>query len=368
MKKLTEQIESLLSEGYKSGLGIMDLCRKFSLDKATIRNSLKKNSPEYLVNGRKRSDPKKVERVYQDVKELWDKGLGLSEIAEVVHKPTSRVSKMLYRLYGREKIIAEKRFIYTKKGRKWNVNEYYFEKIDTEDKAYLLGLLYADGCLSTKHSDVQLYVTENDIELIEMFNRYTEYDKPIETIDRPEIKGFDTEKKYYRKLMCGTKVTSTRFRFFCEKQGLSTKKSLILKFPTEEQVPVELQRHFIRGYFDGDGCITSIESDKYRAEANIASSKEFCESVKRVIEDKISVNCVVHRNKAGMHYMRIQGRYNIMKLSNWLYKNAELYLTRKRERFIEWGNSNVNYGHYGNNKKGSSCRSQGSDRIKIDFL
>lgn len=38
-------------------------------------------------------------------------------------------------------------------------------------------------------------------------------------------------------------------------KGCGINKSLILKFPDETQVPQNLISHFIRGYFDGDGCV-----------------------------------------------------------------------------------------------------------------
>ena len=55
-------------------------------------------------------------------------------------------------------------------GPKYNFNEDYFEKIDTEDKAYFLGFIVADGCISSKFNRISIIQKETDI--LYEFKRY----------------------------------------------------------------------------------------------------------------------------------------------------------------------------------------------------
>lgn len=47
-----------------------------------------------------------------------------------------------------------------------------FENIDTEEKAYWLGFLYADGCVGSKESKVELSLAEKDLRHMEKFRSF----------------------------------------------------------------------------------------------------------------------------------------------------------------------------------------------------
>lgn len=53
--------------------------------------------------------------------------------------------------------------------RKYSLNESYFEKIDSEEKAYFLGFLFSDGSVS-KYS-LNLSLAEVDKEILEKKSR-----------------------------------------------------------------------------------------------------------------------------------------------------------------------------------------------------
>ena len=120
-----------------------------------------------------------------------------------------------------------------------------FETIDTEEKAYWLGFLYADGSVGSTDNRIELGLAEKDLKQIEKFKNF---------IGIPNKISYRATSKSYRytfkSIPCKTDLI---------KQGCVPKKSLILKFPTKEQVPQDLIKHFIRGFFDGDGCISISE-------------------------------------------------------------------------------------------------------------
>ncbi|HEX5186476.1 MAG TPA: hypothetical protein VFV86_06260, partial [Nitrososphaeraceae archaeon] len=129
--------------------------------------------------------------------------------------------------------------------RKYSFNYNYFDIIDTEDKAYFLGLLYADGNNCNKRGVVRLELQSSDVNILEKFNKYIDNHKPIRY----------TNKHNYNK--AEIELVSKSFSFQLSKLGCVPNKSLILRFPTEYQVPYDLTHHFVRGYFDGDGCLSS---------------------------------------------------------------------------------------------------------------
>ena len=66
------------------------------------------------------------------------------------------------------------------------------------------------------------------------------------------------------------------------KQGCVPNKSLILTFPDINVVSEDLVRHFIRGYFDGDGCL-SFNKNKYcTPNISILGTKQFLEKLETI--------------------------------------------------------------------------------------
>ena len=121
-----------------------------------------------------------------------------------------------------------------------------FEIIDTEEKAYWLGFLYADGSVSSTDNRIELGLAEKDLNHIEKFKEFIGIPNKISY--RPQTKSY---RYSFKSIPCKEDLI---------KHGCVPKKSLILKFPTEEQVPEHLIRHFIRGYFDGDGWFSNTSS------------------------------------------------------------------------------------------------------------
>ena len=113
-------------------------------------------------------------------------------------------------------------------------------------------------------------------------------------------------------------------------------KSLKLEFPN---IPEEHYRHFIRGYFDGDGCIGRHNNDYYFA---MMSTKNFCTKVNEIIYEKLEINSWVYNDPQLLKHgndiscvLRCNGNRRVFKILNWLYKDSETYLIRKYNRYQE---------------------------------
>lgn len=116
-------------------------------------------------------------------------------------------------------------------------DERFFEKIDTEEKAYFLGWLYSDGNVCKKMKTISIDLHGKDMEILEKLNDLIYFERKCYKY-REKAKLL-----LCRKIMCEDFLN----------KGCMPAKTYILKFPTIDQVPENLLPHFIRGLWDGDG-------------------------------------------------------------------------------------------------------------------
>ena len=132
------------------------------------------------------------------------------------------------------------------------------------------------------------------------------------------------------------------------KLGAIPNKSLILKFPTDEQVPSYLLNHFIRGYFDGDGSISYSEK-RNRWIFQIIGTLEFLSKIKDIFMYYGVSDCKLVMEKRSGHkkifyltyggaikYKNNRNNYktnNCKIIYNYIYNNFDIFLNRKKEKF-----------------------------------
>lgn len=219
--------------------------------------------------------------------------------------------------------------------RKYNLNEHYFDKIDSEEKAYFLGLLYADGCHYEELSCITLSLQEEDVEILEKLNLIIGSDRPLMLVKHSKYKS--TLKDQFK-----LSLNSKHISHSLSKLGLMSRKSLILQFPTEEQVPRYLLKHFIRGYFDGDGSISywvEKKSKALRFDCSIVSTEDFCNSLASYIKDELNILTKIKtrfkKHNTSTRNILIKGKKMIHKFMSWLYEDATIFLQRKYKKYNE---------------------------------
>jgi len=206
--------------------------------------------------------------------------------------------------------------------RKYSLNESFFDEIDTEEKAYFLGFLYADGYNLEKKGRISMNLKENDKEILEKFSRIIESDRPLTFIDVVSYKKRVLNSSNQYKITINSKHMSLMLKVL----GCMQTKSLILKFPTEEQVPSYLLRHFLRGYSDGDGWI----GDQSLC---IVGTEDFCNSLGEKVKKDLNINFYIRKREkeknttTRMFY--ISGRRQLMIFLNYIYNDSTIYLQRK---------------------------------------
>jgi len=191
----------------------------------------------------------------------------------------------------------------------------YFEVIDTEEKAYWLGFIAADGCVMHRGN--------------ETFN----FELSLKLSDKHHLQ------KLKKSLNAEIEVKTDSFRsrfcigdaIFCKaliSKGITPRKSLTLEFPTEKQVPKELVRHFIRGYYDGDGCINNPLNMPIAV--NILGTKSFLQKILEI--SNLEAIPITNKRNTNISMFNVNGEKarNFLK---WLYQDSTIYLERKFYRY-----------------------------------
>lgn len=204
----------------------------------------------------------------------------------------------------------------TKSKRKYDIYDDYFENIDTEDKAYFLGLMYADGYNNTDKGEASITLQSGDTKILDVFREKLKTNKPLR-IDRT----------YHKLALENKKISKDLARHGCVQA-----KTFKLKFP---KLKKELVRHFIRGYFDGDGCIT--QSGKYPM-FNIVSTKSFVTSIQNIFIEELGLSktklSIRHpENKNNIRTLMYGSFGNCVPIYHYLYDNSSIFLKRKKDKF-----------------------------------
>jgi len=212
---------------------------------------------------------------------------------------------------------------------KYNINHNYFNVIDTTEKAYWLGFLYADGCITDKN-DVILELSNVDVNHIYKFLNSIESDHPIKN---PKNRNSS------RVTIRSKQLASDLIRMGC-----TPRKSLTLEYP--EWLDTSLDKHFIRGYFDGDGCISRScynETRKNRNPENktivwtvkFTGTYSFLNSI--VTRLNIPSNKIISDGTKG-YQLKYGGKKKPLEVLETFYSDNILSLDRKYEKYIEFKN------------------------------
>lgn len=221
---------------------------------------------------------------------------------------------------------AKKHNLYREKGANY-ANIDFFDSWSA-DMAYILGFIYADGCIidrsnSTGDKVLSIAVSKIDYEhLVNIKNRISPNKRIYQYIKN--LNGVD---RYICYLRIGSAYLCNRLL----ELGVEHRKTKILKFPN---ISREYINHFVRGYFDGDGSVGFY--GKYRdCRISFASSSlDFLNS----LNYKISKNCNVGTKNINYSSSTNYLSYHCNEakcVSKWMYYNSSLHLERKYKKFLE---------------------------------
>jgi len=219
--------------------------------------------------------------------------------------------------------------------------ENFFETIDTEAKAYFLGLIFADGCIcesGKNRNGLRLRLGLNDLHILETFKSEIQTNNKICIIAARDKINKKTGKKSHSKEHYTLDICNKTLCGHLIRHGCTPRKSFTLKFPNT--VPNHLMNHFIRGCFDGDGCVHSWSNPKNRGTSfhwKIVGTHHICDGINKIFSAELGFSQGKTVPGQSIYEYAIGGNNQCKKIHTYLYHNhsPEFCLTRKRIKFDE---------------------------------
>lgn len=193
-----------------------------------------------------------------------------------------------------------------------DIDDSFFSTIDSKEKAYLLGWIGSDGHISNNGFVIE--INSKDIEILNIIKKIISADTPITSrkTSTTNLSGFAINSKQISSDLCA---------LFNIKFG---KKSNTIQFPKIEE---KYFNHFIRGYFDGDGSVNSVNNKRKSIQSSIISnSNQMLIKIKEIVGTGFIT---------GTHFE--MSKKSSLSFYDFIYKDAyNLKLERKYNRFVEW--------------------------------
>ncbi len=222
-------------------------------------------------------------------------------------------------------------------------NETFFDNIDSEIKAYLLGFYVADGSISMPNENRVRYefrvgVSEKDAYIINLFREHMFPDGNLFYVKESPMTHFDP--KYIQKAKIGICINSKYLCTRLDNLGYGARKSKKeMYLPDIDPI---LIRHFIRGYFDGDGvCIVGEYNRKDRPNKRVKPTfaitngdDKLLISIQQFLQKGLDIDLKIYKETNKHAYNLKTSCYPYLrKLYPYLYDDSNFYLQRKKESF-----------------------------------
>ncbi len=293
-----QQNKNYIIDKYDAGIGTNDLAKEFNCNSGSIYYFLQENN----VNIRRRKNYGKTEQHYEVISRLFNEGNSAYKISKLINVPKPTILKIMKKIglstsnkstQRQDKLINHKQeiidmYIYGKTMNEismffncsqsniskilnkngvnirsikiYTVNDNFFESIDNEAKAYILGWWFSDG--NNTPPRIRLCITDKDI--LEKIKQKLQYNGPTYFKKRRKENYLDQHE---------LSITSEKMSDDLIKLGCIPNKTLIAKFPV---IPINLYNHFIRGYLDGDG---SISKEGVKPRVQFVGTKEMIDGI-----------------------------------------------------------------------------------------
>lgn len=247
---------------------------------------------------------------------LYKNGYTIAEICKLSNISNGSIYKIL-----------KNKSINPNRKRKYTVNDNFFEDIDSSEKAYALGFIVADGHNNISKNLLSIQLHPKDLDILQKIIIIMNSTNPI---------------KHYQYGKTKKACLSINSKKICNDLlllGLTQNKTYNISLP---KISKELYNHLILGIFDGDGSI-SIDKNRYnKANLTITGTKELIYEISFIIKNECNVNCYIyerHKDRKNNNYtLSVSGNIQIVRLLDWLYKDSNIYLCRKYEKYLKLKN------------------------------
>lgn len=206
--------------------------------------------------------------------------------------------------------------------RTYTLNEDYFKEIDTEDKAYMLGFIYADGNIQKGKARLRITLKYDDIEILERFKLNLNYSGEIKV---RELKSNQRDTRGY--MIAELSVMGKTFIKHLNNKGVYPNKTFTIEYP---DIPQHLDKHFIRGFFDGDGAIFERKDrpNGYVIELACASERFLAK-----VLNKLNIPLDRIKPKKSVYNLRLYKNKAKDLILDPIYKDSTIHLKRKYDLY-----------------------------------
>lgn len=268
----------------------------------------------------------------KDIIDLYKKANKITHVMKITGFSHSKIKRILI-----ENNIFEAKGCGGRR-RQHNFNDSYFKIIDTMEKAYWLGFLWADGYITNNGCQLCVALSVNDIGHLRKFKEAIQYTGPIREYDMLTGFGEPHDDGTYGKY-CRITLPSKEMVDDVKRHGYLERKSLIMKRPNEWSIPKEFERDFIRGLQDANGSMNKNTSH----DGKVWYYYRMCGTVDIInyIKDKsnyITNQKMGQRKKdCPIYSYRLEPNKHNMYVLDYVYEGApeHIRLDRKYELYME---------------------------------
>ena len=309
-KKTSPEIEQEIIKLYQSGLSMAKAGAPYGISSATVMAILNRNNIPKRTKGGIYAIPE------QEVITRYKNGESCQVIADSFKVTFHTISNIL----EKNNIARDNKY------KNINLNENYFEKIDSSDKAYFLGFMLTDGNVSLNENTIRLSLSSKDEEILNIFKEKTGNENKI---------CIREDEKHSERTF---QLRSKKWKDDLAKYGVVPQKTSISEMPI---LSTDMMPHLIRGMIDGDGWISfnSHQIGFCGNEKTVNQLKDYLVTTLNVYDVK-----VIHASE-NLWQITWASQKDIEKIGNYIYQNKDnCFLSRKYNNFLQiiHGNTEVN--------------------------
>lgn len=218
-------------------------------------------------------------------------------------------------------------FLYPQNQRKYPLNEHFFD-VENENMAYVLGLLASDGTIRKDSNEVKLTLAEQDVELLNLL---------YQNIGGRPIKIYEDSKGYKNATWS---FSSQHIKQKLAEYNIIPQKTFNFYFPTNLDKRYWID--FIRGFFDGDGSVSTAGPHAIRWQL-CSATKDVLETIIQYLNDEFDIKAPTIQQEQRVHPLYIVQYSSIptRQIYHILYPENCWRLERKYKKFTEIYNINL---------------------------
>lgn len=245
--KLSQEEINLIKKKLDNNESMCSIAKSLNRSVTAVRNIKLVYKPDLKNNFGTPKFSKKEE--IEEIKKLYKENKSVKELKDIFNCSETAIRRVL-------KEDIPKRILLKR-------DSDYFSKIDSQNKAYIVGFTAADGCITSyksgKNNTLTYSINKKDIKVLEFIKKELKSEHNITYLNRNNLVRF---------CLNDNKLCEDLIKLGVTKNKSKTLKNIVYN------IPEEFRNSFLLGYFDGDGSIYKVESKKQFG-INIRGTYEF---------------------------------------------------------------------------------------------